>query len=411
MSKNLKNIVISLTVTIFCSAVFLFVLYLVKELKLTYILIVIFASIIVGLIVYINLLVFTKQITKLSSSLDANTDKLEKEKARLSYILNNMSQGIVVLDSNKNIIIINDKVACLFDKKYQDYLGKQCDVIFDKEIIINYIDKALRGESVKDYELSIGKKTFRLGFNDLKSNAKGKASQDLKLAIIYTDITDLADASALKQKFISNASHELKSPLTTIIGYQQLISCGLVTDIKEIEDYCSLTIKEAKRMNEIVKEMLELSRIEGNLDSVISDVYLAKIITDLIDNDSLKIKNKNIKVKMKLDEKAFAVMNESHAYSLLNNLIENAIKYNVQGGNISITLTESEFIIKDTGIGISESDQKKIFERFFRSYSVLSEEGSGLGLAIVKHICSQYNFGLSVESKLKKGTTFIVKFK
>lgn len=136
----------------------MFVLYLVKELKLTYILIVIFASIIVGLIVYINLLVFTKQITKLSSSLDANTDKLEKEKARLSYILNNMSQGIVVLDSNKNIIIINDKVACLFDKKYQDYLGKQCDVIFDKEIIINYIDKALRGESVKDYELSIGKK-------------------------------------------------------------------------------------------------------------------------------------------------------------------------------------------------------------------------------------------------------------
>ncbi len=401
MSKNLKNIVISLTVTIFCSAVFLFVLYLVKELKLTYILIVIFASIIVGLIVYINLLIFTKQITRLSSSLDENTDKLEKEKARLSYILNNMSQGIVVLDSNKNIIIINDKVACLFDKKYQDYLGKQCDVIFDKEIIINYIDKALRGESVKDYELSIGKKTFRLGFNDLKSNAKGKASQDLKLAIISTDITDLADASALKQKFISNASHELKSPLTTIIGYQQLISCGLVTDIKEIEDYCSLTIKEAKRMNEIVKEMLEL----------ISDVYLAKIITDLIDNDSLKIKNKNIKVKMKLDEKAFAVMNESHAYSLLNNLIENAIKYNVQGGSISITLTESEFIIKDTGIGISESDQKKIFERFFRLYSVLSEEGSGLGLAIVKHICSQYNFGLFVESKLKKGTTFTVKFK
>ena len=203
----------------------------------------------------------------------------------------------------------------------------------------------------------------------------------------------------------------MKSPLTTIIGYQQLISCGLVTDIKEIEDYCSLTIKEAKRMNEIVKEMLELSRIEGNLDSVISDVYLAKIITDLIDNDSLKIKNKNIKVKMKLDEKAFAVMNESHAYSLLNNLIENAIKYNVQGGSISITLTESEFIIKDTGIGISESDQKKIFERFFRSYSVLSEEGSGLGLAIVKHICSQYNIGLFVESKLKKGTTFTVKFK
>ena len=159
------------------------------------------------------------------------------------------------------------------------------------------------------------------------------------------------------------------------------------------------------------KEMLELSRIEGNLDSVISDVYLAKIITDLIDNDSLKIKNKNIKVKMKLDEKSFAVMNESHAYSLLNNLIENAIKYNVQGGSISITLTESEFIIKDTGIGISESDQKKIFERFFRSYSVLSEEGSGLGLAIVKHICSQYNFGLFVESKLKKGTTFTVKFK
>lgn len=104
-------------------------------------------------------------------------------------------------------------------------------------------------------------------------------------------------------------------------------------------------------------------------------------------------------------------MNESHAYSLLNNLIENAIKYNVQGGSISITLTESEFIIKDTGIGISESDQKKIFERFFRSYSVLSEEGSGLGLAIVKHICSQYNFGLFVESKLKKGTTFTVKFK
>ena len=99
MSKNLKNIVISLTVTIFCSAVFLFVLYLVKELKLTYILIVIFASIIVGLIVYINLLIFTKQITRLSSSLDENTDKLEKEKEELQNTVNTKQS---TLDSLNN---------------------------------------------------------------------------------------------------------------------------------------------------------------------------------------------------------------------------------------------------------------------------------------------------------------------
>ena len=411
MNKMIKNIIISFAVTIFCSAVFLLILYLASGLDLVSVLFIICTSVIVGLILFIILSINAKQIYKLSSSLDENNNKLEKEKARLSYILNNMSQGIVVLDENKKIIIINDKVACLFNKKYQDFLNKQCDEIFGKDIIASYIDKALKGEEVKDYELSIGNKTFRLGFNDLKSNSKGKASQDLKLAIIYTDITDLADASALKQKFISNASHELKSPLTTIIGYQQLISCGLVKDNKEIKDYCSLTIKEAKRMNEIVKEMLELSRIEGKLDSTISNVYLANIITDLIDNDSLKIKNKDIKVKMQLDEKAFAVMNDSHAYSLLNNLIENAIKYNVQGGSIFIKLTENTFQISDTGIGISESDQKKIFERFFRSYSVMSEEGSGLGLAIVKHICSQYNFKITVSSKLKEGTTFTIIFK
>lgn len=197
--------------------------------------------------------------------------------------------------------------------------------------------------------------------------------------------------------------------MTSIIGYQQLISVGLVKEPQEIKEYGELTLKEAEKMKEIVKDMLVLSRLEGEMDIEIKEVDMCQTFQEVLNSNEIRVKNKNITLDLNLSVCPLNI-NPTHAYSLMNNLFNNAIKYNKNNGKIKVVLNQDNFIVSDNGIGISEKDVEHVFDRFFRAYSVLSEEGSGLGLAIVKHIASLYGYSLSVSSKIHEGSTFTIGF-
>ena len=227
-----------------------------------------------------------------------------------------------------------------------------------------------------------------------------------------TDITLQENMNSLKREFFANASHELKSPLTSIIGYQQLIQQGILTTNEEIQDATLRTIKEAQRMNKLIKEILDLSRLENNVQTLLENVSINKLIGDCLGELKPLIESKNIEVITNLEEISIEA-SQSDLYKLIKNIIDNSVAYNNQNGNLIIELSKNKLTISDTGVGISKEDLEHIFERFYRVDKARSREssGTGLGLSIVKHICILYGYKINVESQLGKGTTFTIKFK
>ena len=232
------------------------------------------------------------------------------------------------------------------------------------------------------------------------------------VAILMVDITLQESMNSLKREFFANASHELKSPLTSIIGYQQLIQQGILTTNEEIQDATLRTIKEAQRMNKLIIEMLDLSRLENNVQTLIEKVSVNKIINDCLGELRPLIEKKNIDVITNLDD-VLLLASQSDLYKLIKNIVDNAIIYNNENGKLTINLSKNKLIISDTGVGISKDDLEHVFERFYRVDKARSRKssGTGLGLSIVKHICILYGYKISVESQVGKGTTFVIKFK
>ena len=253
--------------------------------------------------------------------------------------------------------------------------------------------------------MDLNGKKYLLYINTLESTWSNST------ALLMTDITLQENMNSLKREFFANASHELKSPLTSIIGYQQLIQQGILTTNEEIQDATLRTIKEAQRMNKLIKEILDLSRLENNVQTLLENVSINKLIGDCLGELKPLIESKNIEVITNLEEISIEA-SQSDLYKLIKNIIDNSVAYNNQNGKLIIELSKNKLTISDTGVGISKEDLEHIFERFYRVDKARSREssGTGLGLSIVKHICNLYGYKINVESQLGKGTTFTFKF-
>jgi len=232
--------------------------------------------------------------------------------------------------------------------------------------------------------------------------------------LIYTDITSVKNIEILKKDFFVNASHELKSPLTTILGSADLISQGMVKDEETTKDLINRIASEAKRMNNLVMDMLALSEYESKKqDTQKQVVNLLRIVNEVIDNLSVLSTEKNTKFNIEVESYNIYIGFEE-IYQIFKNLLENAVKYGKKDGNVWVktTLDEKNLIIsiKDDGIGIPTIDLNRVFERFYRVDKARSKStgGTGLGLSIVKHIVLNYNGYIELNSVEDEGTEILV---
>ncbi|MCL1881474.1 MAG: ATP-binding protein [Oscillospiraceae bacterium] len=228
-------------------------------------------------------------------------------------------------------------------------------------------------------------------------------------------ITDLNDERTKREDFFANASHELKTPLTAIKGFNELTA--IKNRDESVQKYVAAIERESVRMMKLIDDMLRLSALEntGDVSGIAENtelIPLTPVIEEIYNTMSTVMNEREITFKL---EGGGAVKAEAnHIYEIMKNLIENAVRYNKQGGEVSVTISvtmnSTKIVVSDTGIGIPAKDQIRIFERFYRvekSRSPLGG-GTGLGLAIVKHICALYGWKLSLESKLNIGTKIIV---
>ena len=343
-------------------------------------------------------------MSKSYTLINEQINEVKSEKEKYEFILNNISEGFIVLDLNYNIIQINKYALNIFNKNFNEVFGHNIVYLYNASNLLNNIEKM--NKAFKSFKEKIDERIYEFEINKITFNNINL------IAILFIDITNEENTEIMKKEFFANASHELKSPLTSIIGYQELIKEGIIKDNNEIKNISEKTLKESIRMKNIVLDMLELSKLESKEVKEIESLNLKEIIEDIISSNEVLIKQKNIKITANL--KDFYINSSfEDIQKLLSNIISNAINYNNINGEIELILKDNSFICKDTGIGIKKEDLPRIFERFYRVDKSRSKEnsGTGLGLAIVKHICLNYHYKIKVDSKFGLGTTFTITFK
>jgi two-component system phosphate regulon sensor histidine kinase PhoR len=350
-----------------------------------------------------------ESINKAKSLLDERYQELANEKKKYETLLDEMEQGLVAIDSQGKIQLLNQAAEALFKGKKGQLVGQDYHVLSTDETLLSNLEKAMKENQASSHDLADGAKIYLVSITPLgESFAKGEAHGACLLALEVTEKRKLEEA---KRDFFANASHELKSPLTAIIGYQELLENGTISKEKDKEEALATTLEEARRMKEIIQEMLILSKLESGTPREKKDLALKEILLECLKENGSSIEKKNLHVETKLTDVRLAMAKED-AQNLFGNLIENACKYNNDNGNLFLELTPAYFRVKDTGIGIAEKEQSRIYERFYRVNPAKSKAlgGTGLGLSIVKHIVLDYGFQITLESTLGLGSTFTVYF-
>lgn len=326
--------------------------------------------------------------------------KLKSEQIKINGILDQMKEGFVLLDSDLTVLMVNRKAQ----KLYGHTIKLNCsikDFIFDFKII-NALDHLSDEQQVVEVEKE---KEFYNCY---------VAKVDYGVTLLFVNITEQHNAMKMRQQFFSNVSHELKTPMTSIRGYSELLETGVINDKDASKKALDKIHDEVNNMSTLINDILMISRLENkDVDVIKHPVHLTPLVDEIIDTMQVEIDKKHLQVDKELEDITYT-SNHQHMHQLLSNLITNAIKYSVDGGKIIIKSYQfgRNIIIEvsDTGRGISKIDQGRVFERFFRCDQGRDKEtgGTGLGLAIVKHIVQYYQGNITLTSKLHEGTTFKV---
>ena len=343
------------------------------------------------------------EIADVSEKLQNSINEANTERERLDYVLANVSDGITVIDAG-GIVTVMNKVACgVFGG--DGFIGRKYTALTADEKFLSEIGETVALRETRSFEYANEGNIYMV---------IARALENSFTVIVLTDITQIRNGEKMREEFFANASHELKTPLTAIKGFNDLIA--LKTSDEEIKSFTAKSDKEITRLVSLIGDMLDLSKLEnsGKIADA-EELDLGKIATEVA--ESLAPLAANKKISVSVSGNGIVRMEREHALELVKNLVENAIRYNNENGKVEVSVLNDGgnvvLRVKDNGIGIEEEHLGRIFERFYRVNKSRSREtgGTGLGLSIVKHVCALYNAEPVVHSRYGEGTIVEVKFK
>ncbi len=345
-----------------------------------------------------------REVKRTTASLAEKADFSESERQKLDAIIANIQDGVIVLDSRRNIILVNHAVHDIFDLNGVDLVGKSLVVAIPNEDIKALLVRADDGP-LKYHEIN---------FNDGRVyNAQYTPIPHIGSAITMQDISYLKELDRLKSDFIHTISHDLRSPLTAILGYAELVERTGPLNPNQ-QDFLHRLQGSAQHITTLVNDLLDLGRLDAGFDTRREAVHLENVLKYSLDIFENQIRKKNIKLVVDIAPNLKTLRaNPIRIRQMLDNLVGNAIKYTPQKGNVSVSISmqEDQIVIKveDTGVGIPPDEQGRVFEKFYRATNVVKgAQGSGVGLAIVKSIVESHQGRVWVESTVGEGSAFIV---
>lgn len=339
-----------------------------------------------------------------------NEKELNRRRNEFTATISNMTEGLVLLDKKKKIISANSAALFFFGlSEYNNIVGSEFLTVERERTIIKAIEESL--DTKQEIEIERFGRIYQLNITCVKYNEEKIQGY----IILILDQTLKVKAEKIRREFTANVSHELKTPLHSIMGSAELLENSLVKK-EDIPRFIGHIRKESSRLVSIIDDIIKLSVLDEKSQYSFEAISLDDVVNSVVGSLEPISKTKKVTISHKLSQCTIPAI-----YSLLHdvvyNIIENAVKYNVEDGKVDITLVDLQdkavLTVKDTGIGIPKQYHDRVFERFFRVDKSHSRTigGTGLGLSIVKHAMMKLNGKVSYTSVENEGTTFVLEFK
>lgn len=347
------------------------------------------------------------KINKQHKQISQQVQELKQKSDEFKQITDHMNEGLVLLDKKGRILSINGAAKKLFSA--EDSVIGQDFLTVDRGVDMGRaIEKALDGKH-SEFREERGGNEYQFIIN--RTESEGKTAG---VVILCFDVTETVFAERNRKEFTANVSHELKTPLQSIIGSAELLENGLVKP-EDIKRFIGNIKNEAARLVSLINDIIRLSQLDEDSEPLTESVDLYDVANEVIEVLTISAAKKQVQLNL---AGVPCVMKgiRRYLYEIIYNLCDNAIRYNKNGGNVTVNLNKNSnnivLSVSDTGIGIPAEHQSRIFERFYRVDKSHSKEtgGTGLGLSIVKHAVAYHRGSIKLDSKLGEGTTVTVEF-
>lgn len=364
--------------------------------------------------------IFNYMVTELRRLDEMNLNKIINEKNKTETILRNVADGVIVTDPGNKILLINLVAQNWFNVRDSEAIGKAIGNVVKQTSLLQLINQGAKTASStpKNIEVSLepqegGKPIVLQGRAARIVNEKDEL---IGIVTILRDITREKEIDRLKTELVSMVAHELRSPLTCITGFSELLLDSSL-EPEQSEEYATIILKESNRLSDLINKFLDISKIEAGKSQVRkSPVDMKMLVEKVLDFNSQLADKKDIAVTFDSpDEVTVVPLDRDMIEQVVLNLFSNAVKYSPENTSVAVRLIENEtrmyLEIEDTGFGISEKALPHIFDKFYRitdNEQVRDITGSGLGLALVKEIVEIHGGTIKVKSTLGKGSTFTI---
>ena len=348
-----------------------------------------------------------KNISQISENLKKQINLIAKQRDQFGSVLDDLGEGVIVANENGDIKYENEQFAQILNldevngKNIQDLNIKSLDYLFRRS-------KKKKRDDI-EFEIELEDKSTRLVLATINQSKNTK-----EFIIVAHDVTQLRRFDSMRRDFISNLSHELRTPVSVIRANSETLIDGALEDKKQAKIFAKAILHNSERLSDMVSSLLDLTRIEyGELKLNFQNINLNEFIENFILSISNLAKKKNINIQYKPTHIGDINADPQAIERILNNLVDNAIKYSKEDSEIIISSSNDsgdhiKVMVEDNGPGISDEDQSYIFGRFYRTASARAtdNQGSGLGLAIVKHLVNSLNGEVGIDSVPGKGSVF-----
>ena len=346
-------------------------------------------------------------ISKISENLKDNINLIAKQRDQFGSVLDDLGEGIVVTDNKGNITFENDQFKQILNLK--NVSGQNIKDLDIKQLGYLFRRSKKRKNADIEFEIELSDKSNKWVLATINQSKTTK-----EYIVVVHDITQLRSLDSMRRDFISNLSHELRTPVSVIRANSETLIDSALDDKEQAKIFANSILHNAERLTDMVSSLLDLSRIEyGELKLNFEELDLDTFFKTYVQSLQTLSKKKNIDIIYKANHKG-KILADSQAFErIMNNLIDNAIKYSENNSQIIIATSNEvdeyiKVIVEDNGTGISPEDKDHIFSRFFRTASARAtdNQGSGLGLAIVKHLVNSLNGEVGVQNSESKGSIF-----
>ena len=345
-----------------------------------------------------------------------------QQRNELEAVFSSMADSVVAIDADKKVIRMNQAAANLFALSSEVVKGKAVQGVIRNTYLLELIDFTLAHNTQQEQKVTLFNGTEPVILQVHAVPLRDELNKSMGVLLVMNDLTKLNRLENIRQDFVANVSHELKTPITAIKGYVETLLDGALDDRDNARRFLGIVVRQANRLDAIVEDLLTLSRIEDRDNSeavVLQAAEVGPVLESALQTCAVHADAKNIVVQIDSDEEMIALINQPLLEQAVINLLKNAISYSPAGSLISLRCGSSKnergeaFVhlsVTDTGPGIAKEHLPRLFERFYRCDKARSREqgGTGLGLAIVKHIVHAHHGTVEVESIPGRGSTFTI---